>query len=196
MWAYGSQVIQRPSWCGKIWTPCYLQALFHSELEILLHLESNPLNQLEAFLHSLSYPSPRQTTSTTSPSPKLFHGLGTHPFRLCLMALLRPQLQKFLSTKLQTCTSSGFKPTKKYTCPNKARTRCCSAIAIDAPSSVTGLSGVRWGSTTRQGPREEMEDDVVVRSDGLGGFSFAAVFDGHGGLSSVKFLRFVQMEII
>ncbi|KAB1205104.1 Protein phosphatase 2C 57 [Morella rubra] len=105
------------------------------------------------------------------------------------MALLRPQLQKFLSTKLQTCTSSGFKPTKKYTCPKKARTRCCSAIAIDAPSSVTGLSGVRWGSTTRQGPREEMEDDVVVRSDGLGGFSFAAVFDGHGGLSSVKFLR-------
>ncbi|KAE8077669.1 hypothetical protein FH972_016212 [Carpinus fangiana] len=34
-----------------------------------------------------------------------------------------------------------------------------------------------------------MEDDVVVRSDGLDGFSFAAVFDGHGGFSSVKFLR-------
>ncbi|KAF9602378.1 hypothetical protein IFM89_027085 [Coptis chinensis] len=37
---------------------------------------------------------------------------------------------------------------------------------------------------------EEKEDDVVVRSDGdIGGFSFAAVFDGHAGFSSVEFLR-------
>ncbi|GLT69500.1 hypothetical protein SLA2020_416480 [Shorea laevis] len=104
------------------------------------------------------------------------------------MALLSPQLQKFLLTKLHN-SSSSLKPPKKSTCTTKARSRCCSAIAIDAPSSLTGVAGVRWGSTTRQGPREEMEDDVVVRSDGFDGFSFAAVFDGHGGFSSVKFLR-------
>lgn len=57
------------------------------------------------------------------------------------------------------------------------------------PSSLSDVSGVRWGLTTLQGLREEMEDDAVVRSDGLDGFSFAAVFDGHGGFSSVKFLR-------
>lgn len=34
-----------------------------------------------------------------------------------------------------------------------------------------------------------MEDDLVIRSDGLEGFSFAAIFDGHAGFSSVKFLR-------
>lgn len=35
-----------------------------------------------------------------------------------------------------------------------------------------------------------MEDDaVIVQSDGLDGFSFAAVFDGHAGFSSIKFLR-------
>ncbi|OWM75657.1 hypothetical protein CDL15_Pgr021822 [Punica granatum] len=34
-----------------------------------------------------------------------------------------------------------------------------------------------------------MEDDVVVRSDGLEGFTFAAVFDGHGGFSAIDFLR-------
>lgn len=36
-----------------------------------------------------------------------------------------------------------------------------------------------------------MEDDVVLRSDGLDGFAFAAVFDGHAGFSSVEFLRFL-----
>jgi len=40
-----------------------------------------------------------------------------------------------------------------------------------------------------------MEDDILVRSDGFDGFYFAAVFDGHGGLSSVKFLRLDYMEI-
>ncbi|XP_050252444.1 protein phosphatase 2C 57 [Quercus robur] len=108
------------------------------------------------------------------------------------MALLTPQLQKFLLTKLTHCSSS-FKPPKKYTSGStttKARTPCCSAIAIDAPSSLTGgVAGVRWGSTALQGLREEMEDDILVRSDGFDGFYFAAVFDGHGGLSSVKFLR-------
>ncbi|KAL4594755.1 hypothetical protein ACB092_12G042100 [Castanea dentata] len=108
------------------------------------------------------------------------------------MALLTPQLQKFLLTKLIHCSSS-FKRPKKYTSSStttKARTRCCSAIAIDAPSSLTGgVAGVRWGSTALQGRREEMEDDILVRSDGFDGFYFAAVFDGHGGLSSVNFLR-------
>ena len=36
-----------------------------------------------------------------------------------------------------------------------------------------------------------MEDDlVIVESDDLDGFTFAAVFDGHAGFSSVNFLRF------
>lgn len=51
------------------------------------------------------------------------------------------------------------------------------------------MAGIKWGSVKFQGRREEMEDDVIVRSDGLNGFSFAAVFDGHAGFSSVKFLR-------
>ncbi|PKI54099.1 hypothetical protein CRG98_025515 [Punica granatum] len=34
-----------------------------------------------------------------------------------------------------------------------------------------------------------MEDDVVVRSNGLEGFTFAVVFDGHGSFSAVNFLR-------
>lgn len=74
----------------------------------------------------------------------------------------------------------------------RTRPRQCSAIAVDAPSPLAGgVAGVRWGSSRVQGPRSEMEDDVVLRSDGLDGFAFAAVFDGHAGFSSVEFLRFL-----
>ncbi|KAL5736929.1 hypothetical protein ACOSQ2_031717 [Xanthoceras sorbifolium] len=119
------------------------------------------------------------------------------------MSLLSPQLQRFLLTKLTL--TSNFKPTNKFvttttstttaattTTTTRARTtQCCSAIAIDAPSSLGGVAGVRLGSTSLQGLREEMEDGVVVvqQSDGLDGFSFAAVFDGHGGVSTVNFLK-------
>ncbi|CAM8939717.1 unnamed protein product [Rhodiola kirilowii] len=58
-----------------------------------------------------------------------------------------------------------------------------------AASPLAGVAGIRWGSVKFQGLRDEMEDDILVRSDGLNGFSFAAVFDGHAGFSSVKFLR-------
>ncbi|CAK9318167.1 unnamed protein product [Citrullus colocynthis] len=103
------------------------------------------------------------------------------------MALLSPRLHRFRLTKLHHTPAS--KPTKTTKLTLTRKTRCCSAIAIDAPSSLTDAAGIRWGSTTLQGLREEMEDDAVVRSDGFNGFLFAAVFDGHGGYSSVKFLR-------
>lgn len=65
-----------------------------------------------------------------------------------------------------------------------------SAVAVDATSTLAGaVSGIRWGSSTLQGARPEMEDGVVLRSDGISGFTFAAVFDGHAGISSVQFLR-------
>lgn len=111
------------------------------------------------------------------------------------MALLSPQLQRFLLTKYNCGGGCGsFKTTtKNIGFSNKSTTPLCSAIAIDAPgSSSAHVAGVRWGSASLQGAREEMEDEVVVRSDGLDGYSFAAVFDGHAGFSSVKFLRFGQ----
>lgn len=112
------------------------------------------------------------------------------------MALLSQQLQRFLLTGLSQV--SDFRPGRRTSLAvnNKSRSRCCSAIAIDAPSSLTGMSGIRWGYTSLQGLREEMEDDVVIRSDGLDGFSFAAVFDGHGGFSSVDFLRSDRIKLL
>lgn len=65
----------------------------------------------------------------------------------------------------------------------------CSAVAVDATSSMTNTSGIRWGLSKLQGKRPEMEDDVVIRSEGFGDFTFAALFDGHAGFSSVEFLR-------
>ncbi|XP_027339550.1 protein phosphatase 2C 57 isoform X4 [Abrus precatorius] len=103
------------------------------------------------------------------------------------MALPTPQTQRFLLNKLHGRSTS--KNTHRNSFANTSRSRCCSAIAIDAPSSFTEVPGIRWGSIALQGLREEMEDDVIVRNDALHGFSFAAVFDGHGGYSSVQFLR-------
>ncbi|KAJ3701987.1 hypothetical protein LUZ61_005692 [Rhynchospora tenuis] len=92
------------------------------------------------------------------------------------MALLSPP-------RLLPLGSSGAR-----ICVSKVGVRCAATIAA-ADAAVTDLSRIRWGSTKLQGPRSEMEDDVIVRSDGLDGFSFAAVFDGHAGFSSVQFLR-------
>ncbi|KAI8565085.1 hypothetical protein RHMOL_Rhmol03G0233300 [Rhododendron molle] len=110
------------------------------------------------------------------------------------MALSSPPLQRsFLLNRTINVSNSAHRSSKKNAAPVKGRggSRCCSAIAIDAPSTASaGAAGVRWGSVKLQGAREEMEDDaVVVRSDDLDGFSYAAVFDGHAGFSSVKFLR-------
>ncbi|XP_072056612.1 protein phosphatase 2C 57 isoform X2 [Arachis hypogaea] len=102
------------------------------------------------------------------------------------MALSSSYIQRFLLGKLHSRFSSNHRnPFAAVTCTS----RCYSAIAIDAPSSLAEAPGVRWGSIALQGLREEMEDDIIVRPDGLHGFSFAAVFDGHGGFSSVEFLR-------
>lgn len=107
------------------------------------------------------------------------------------MALLSQQLQRFLITKINC--NSDFKTNKKNPVIVKQRKRSllkCSAIAIEAPSSLAGVAGIKWGLTKLQGARDEMEDDAfIVQPDKLHGFSFAAVFDGHGGFSSVKFLR-------
>ncbi|WOK91368.1 putative protein phosphatase 2C 5 [Canna indica] len=92
------------------------------------------------------------------------------------MALLSPQLPRTIP-----CAGVGGGRRRRL------RGTCCSAIAVEAP--LTGVSGVRLGSSKLQGARSEMEDDVVLRSDGLGGFSFAAVLDGHAGFSTVEFLR-------
>lgn len=107
------------------------------------------------------------------------------------MALCSPQLQKFLTNKI--CGNYGcFRTSKKSNIIVKGGEgrRVCSAIAIDAPSSIASVSGIRWGSVQLKGAREEMEDDtVIIQSDDLDGFSYAAVFDGHAGFSSVRFLR-------
>ncbi|OAY59553.1 protein phosphatase 2C 57 [Manihot esculenta] len=104
------------------------------------------------------------------------------------MALLSPQLETFLLTKLHCGASNLKSSTKNNFLPVRVKSQC-SAIAIDAPSSLTDVAGIRWGSASLQGPREEMEDAIIVRSEGVDGFSFAGVFDGHGGISSVNFLR-------
>ncbi|KAJ7515595.1 hypothetical protein O6H91_22G019600 [Diphasiastrum complanatum] len=58
----------------------------------------------------------------------------------------------------------------------------------DAGDSIP-CSRITWGQLAVQGPRTEMEDEIVVEGPCPYGFTYAAVFDGHAGFSSVKFLR-------
>lgn len=120
------------------------------------------------------------------------------------MALCSPQLQRFFLTWGYCINPECNKSSTKITIPFKSRggrgrgSSCCSAIAIDVPSSLANVSSVRWGSALLQGARQEMEDDILVvkSSEDLGGFSYAAVFDGHAGFSSVQFLRFVPFSCL
>ncbi|XP_075485466.1 protein phosphatase 2C 57 [Primulina tabacum] len=109
------------------------------------------------------------------------------------MALCSSQLHKFLLHRI--CCNYGCNITTKKNVRVKGgggEGRFCSAIAIDTPpSSLGSVAEIRWGSVKLKGSRDEMEDDVVIinSDDCFDGFSYAAVFDGHAGFSSVKFLR-------
>ena len=120
------------------------------------------------------------------------------------MALWSPRLQRFILNNNNHVakidlkkTNNSFITSRKWS--RQSTRRSCSAIAIDAPSSLSdGVgSGIRWGSAKLQGAREEMEDDaVIVSNNDLDGFFFAAVFDGHAGFSSVKFLRLISVSFL
>ncbi|KAE8708602.1 Thylakoid-associated phosphatase 38 isoform 3 [Hibiscus syriacus] len=118
------------------------------------------------------------------------------------MALPTPQSQRFLATQFNFTYNTKIAYRNQLTTSTAIRSRIpcrCSAIAINFPSSLADVAGISWGSTSVQGRREVMEDDLVIRSDGLDGFSFAAVIDGHGGLSFVKYLRngdYIQIIVI
>lgn len=142
----------------------------------------------------------------------LFHILPTQ-LKLKLrssMALSSLNLHKFIFNTTTNCNYQqqqlSYYKTKSKNIGSGGRVRlvggrcCSSAISINSGSSLTGVSSIRWGSTKLQGAREEMEDDVVIVKSSshhhLDGFSFAAVFDGHAGYSSVKFLRFLISLLI
>ncbi|XP_024394747.1 protein phosphatase 2C 57 isoform X4 [Physcomitrium patens] len=54
---------------------------------------------------------------------------------------------------------------------------------------IASVGTMTVGQCAVQGLREEMEDEIAVVVDGPNGFSYAAIFDGHAGVFSAKFLR-------
>ena len=99
------------------------------------------------------------------------------------MALLSPRVPRLPPSAF---TAGGIR-----CCGRGARCQATAAGGVAAagpPSSE--LEAIRWGSAKLQGARDEMEDEVVLRTGSLlDGFSFAAVLDGHAGFSAVQFLR-------
>ncbi|CAL4963241.1 unnamed protein product [Urochloa decumbens] len=104
------------------------------------------------------------------------------------MALLSPRVPRLPPSTFAAGAAASF---GVRCCGRGARCHATAAGGVAAagpPSSE--LEAIRWGSAKLQGARDEMEDEVVLRTGSLlDGFSFAAVFDGHAGFSAVKFLR-------
>lgn len=67
------------------------------------------------------------------------------------------------------------------------------AASGSVQAEVATIGTLSVGQASLQGPRDEMEDEVVVvvGAEELKGFVYAGVFDGHAGFSSARFLRFV-----
>lgn len=67
------------------------------------------------------------------------------------------------------------------------------AASGSVQAEVATIGTLSVGQACLQGPRDEMEDEVVVvvEAEELKGFVYAGVFDGHAGFSSARFLRFV-----
>ncbi|CAO2177060.1 unnamed protein product [Urochloa humidicola] len=104
------------------------------------------------------------------------------------MALLSPRVPRLPPS---TFAAGAGASVGVRCCGRGARCQATAASGVAAagpPSSE--LEAIRWGSAKLQGARDEMEDEVVLRTGSLlDGFSFAAVFDGHAGFSAVQFLR-------
>ena len=62
--------------------------------------------------------------------------------------------------------------------------------SVQQQEEIAAVGTITVGKFVVQGLREEMEDEIVVEADGPNGFLYAAIFDGHAGVYSAKFLRF------
>ncbi|RCV25812.1 hypothetical protein SETIT_5G195800v2 [Setaria italica] len=107
------------------------------------------------------------------------------------MALLSPRVPRLPPSTFTAGAGAATAAVGIRCCGRGARCQATAAGGVAAagpPSSE--LEAIKWGSAKLQGARDEMEDEVVLRTGCLlDGFSFAAVFDGHAGFSAVKFLR-------
>ncbi|GLU21280.1 hypothetical protein SLE2022_374260 [Rubroshorea leprosula] len=90
------------------------------------------------------------------------------------MAFPSPQLQRFLATGINSGGNNAKTPQPK---PLPHFRHSQNSLPMLRDCIRRAARARRWRTI------------LVIRSDGLDGFSFAAVFDGHAGFSSVKFLR-------
>ncbi|MCO5600126.1 hypothetical protein L7F22_054234 [Adiantum nelumboides] len=102
------------------------------------------------------------------------------------------QLSSFISVPSQCFTCSSRRACRWTGMPCRASMelgQALSSTSLVSESPFPSTSDVTWAQSALQGPRSEMEDSIVIRSDGLQGFCYASVLDGHAGFSSVRFLR-------
>eukprot|EP00878_Enallax_costatus_P007173 GHUV01007517.1.p1 GENE.GHUV01007517.1~~GHUV01007517.1.p1 ORF type:complete len:250 (+),score=59.81 GHUV01007517.1:298-1047(+) len=73
---------------------------------------------------------------------------------------------------------------------HQARCRSKAGVVVsDAQTQQETATIFGWGTSSAQGPRPTMEDELRLEPDAKAGFTYAAVFDGHGGETSATWLQ-------
>eukprot|EP00879_Flechtneria_rotunda_P013003 GHRR01013578.1.p1 GENE.GHRR01013578.1~~GHRR01013578.1.p1 ORF type:complete len:315 (+),score=72.80 GHRR01013578.1:603-1547(+) len=88
------------------------------------------------------------------------------------------------ASQLQSCTRHVQQPLL-HCRPRKLQ--LCRRVAVTEAQQTARVVG--WGSSSAQGPRPTMEDELRLETNTQSGVTFAAVFDGHGGETSAQWLQ-------
>ena len=118
----------------------------------------------------------------------LVHSLSTAQFAKKQPQLPSPhpsQRRNFPTVKAGLCSSNAQTSTR----PNSRVVAAQATTQSEAPAAEAAAKAWRVGRHSLQGLREEMEDHHTVIHDVPGGFLYAAVFDGHCGSATAKFLE-------
>lgn len=124
------------------------------------------------------------------------HSFLTHQQSRACLLVQKPTQPLCSETRLALRIATSALPSNSFQTLRFVATQATTTESSSTTAGTTELNNEtktwRVGRHSAQGPRDSMEDHHVVIHDVPGGFLYAAVFDGHCGSATAKFLEYVQ----